>query len=192
MTIFIIILIFFILSQIANSVSNSKRKKTDLQRQEQFRREQISRNVYAEYEKQRQARLLRERQEAELRRRRNEKFHLQKQAEENRLAEQQMFHSQISTYKTNWQDFQNILQKNGITKLYHFTDRANLASIKEYGGLYSWYYCQENNITIPKPGGSRTSWALDKQKGLENYVHVSFVKEHPMLYVAALSRILCK
>lgn len=89
MTIFIIILIFFILSQIANSVSNSKRKKTDLQRQEQFRREQISRNVYAEYEKQRQARLLRERQEAELRRRRNEKFHLQKQAEENRLAEQQ-------------------------------------------------------------------------------------------------------
>lgn len=129
MTIFIIILIFFILSQIANSVSNSKRKKTDLQRQEQFRREQISRNVYAEYEKQRQARLLRERQEAELRRRRNEKFHLQKQAEENRLAEQQMFHSQISTYKTNWQDFQNILQKNGITKLYHFTDRAALSRI---------------------------------------------------------------
>ena len=86
--------------------------------------------------------------------------------------------------KSNWNDFQQILQQNGITKLYHFTDRANLHSIRTNGGLYSWYYCQHNNITIPKPGGSEISWILDKQKGLQNYVRVSFVRDHPMLYIA--------
>ncbi len=183
MAIFIIIVIILIVIGIANSGSNSKSKETDFQRQERLRKEQIERNRNAELEKQRQARLLREKQEVE-QRRRNEELRLQRQAEQERLAEQQRLRSQISTYKTNWQDFQNVLQRNGITKLYHFTDRANLASIRRYGGLYSWYYCQENNITIPKPGGSATSWILDERKGLQNYVRVSFVKDHPMLFIA--------
>lgn len=90
----------------------------------------------------------------------------------------------ITNYKQNWQAFQAILQRHNITRLYHFTDRANLASIRRHGGLYSWHYCQQNNITIPKPGGSSTSWILDTRKGLQNYVRVSFVRDHPMMFVA--------
>lgn len=35
----------------------------------------------------------------------------------------------IMEKKSNWQDFQTIIEREGITKLYHFTDRDNLASI---------------------------------------------------------------
>jgi len=55
--------------------------------------------------------------------------------------------------KQNWQEFQQVLQQNRVIKLYHFTDRANIASIKKYGGLYSWEYCDKNGIVIPYQGG---------------------------------------
>ena len=50
--------------------------------------------------------------------------------------------------KSNWQDFQTIIAHEGITKLYHFTDRDNLASIIQQGGLYSWADCADKGITI--------------------------------------------
>ncbi|MCF0195862.1 MAG: DUF4433 domain-containing protein [Bacteroidaceae bacterium] len=86
--------------------------------------------------------------------------------------------------KNNWQAFKAVLEQQGIKKLYHFTDRDNLTSIIQHGGLYSWADCKDKGITIPKPGGSSLSWDLDKRGGLEHYVRVSFVKEHPMMYVA--------
>jgi len=88
------------------------------------------------------------------------------------------------TKKDNWQDFVDVLKRNGITKLYHFTDRANLKSIIDHGGLYSWADCRDKNINIPYPGGGDLSRSLDSRRGLEHYVRVSFVKEHPMMYVA--------
>jgi hypothetical protein len=99
-------------------------------------------------------------------------------------AEQKKLQLLYSSYKDNWREFQKILQEKNITKLYHFTDRANLQSIKQNGGLLSWAYCKQNNIAIPRPGGSELSWVLDRQKGLQNYVRLSFVADHPMLYVA--------
>lgn len=86
--------------------------------------------------------------------------------------------------KHNWLDYQEILQKNNIQILYHFTDLANVSSIKKNGGLYSWHYMDVNNIDIPFPGGSPLSRTLDKQYGLEDYVRVSFTKNHPMMHVA--------
>lgn len=86
--------------------------------------------------------------------------------------------------KTDWQDYQNLLKQNGIGKLYHFTDRDNLASIIQHGGLYSWADCEEKGIQIAKPGGSSQSRDLDRRDGLQHFVRVSFVKEHPMMYVA--------
>ena len=50
--------------------------------------------------------------------------------------------------KSNWQDFQTIIEREGITKLYHFTDQDNLASIIQQGGLYSWADCADKGITI--------------------------------------------
>lgn len=86
--------------------------------------------------------------------------------------------------KNNWQAYKEILERNGITKLYHFTDRDNLASIIKHGGLYSWADCEEQGIYIAKPGGSDGSRQLDSRDGLEHYVRVSFVTQHPMMYVA--------
>ena len=89
--------------------------------------------------------------------------------------------------RSNWKDFKAVLDQYGITKLYHFTDRDNLDSIIQNGGLYSWKDCEEKNINIPKSGGGgqgSISWQLDARKGLEHYVRVSFTKQHPMMYVA--------
>ena len=87
----------------------------------------------------------------------------------------------------NWQEFKEILDINNIHTLYHFTDRDNLEAIINNGGLYSWKDCELKGITIPKPGGGgpgSLSWELDARKGLENYVRVSFTRNHPMMYVA--------
>lgn len=89
--------------------------------------------------------------------------------------------------KLNWQDFKDVLDKNNIHTLYHFTDRDNLQAIIKNGGLYSWKDCMDKGIHIPKPGGGGTgslSWSLDARKGLEHYVRVSFTRNHPMMYVA--------
>ena len=77
-----------------------------------------------------------------------------------------------------------VLQQNGIKKFYHFTDRDNLKSIVENGGLYSWDYCERNGIAIAKPGGSMSSRDLDRRVGCEDFVRVSFTRNHPMMYVA--------
>lgn len=86
--------------------------------------------------------------------------------------------------KNNWQQYKDIVNQNNIKCLYHFTDRENLASIISNGGLYSWADCEEKGIDIPKPGGSVSSRQLDSRDNLQNYVRVSFVTQHPMMYVA--------
>ena len=86
--------------------------------------------------------------------------------------------------KNNWQQFKDIIERNNIKCLYHFTDRENLESIISNGGLYSWADCKAKGIDIPKPGGSMQSRQLDTRDNLQNYVRVSFVTQHPMMYVA--------
>lgn len=86
--------------------------------------------------------------------------------------------------KQNWEEYLKVLKSNGITKFYHFTDRENLESIINNGGLYSWADCEEKGIAIAKPGGSSTSRQLDCRDGLQHYVRLSFVPGHPMMFVA--------
>ena len=43
--------------------------------------------------------------------------------------------------RSNSNKFLEILKSNGIKKLYHFTDRDNLDSIIDNGGLFSWADC---------------------------------------------------
>lgn len=86
--------------------------------------------------------------------------------------------------KSNWQDFKAVLDRHGIKKLYHFTDRDNLQSIIDNGGLYSWQDCDNKGIDISKPGGGSLSRSLDSRDGLQSFVRVSFTREHPMMYVA--------
>ena len=86
--------------------------------------------------------------------------------------------------KINWQEFEQVLKDNRITKLYHFTDFDNLESIIKHGGLYSWADCEEKGIKIAKPGGGDLSRSLDKKGRLERYVRLGFTGDHPMKYVA--------
>lgn len=82
----------------------------------------------------------------------------------------------------------SFLKEIGITCFYHFTDISNISSIKTNGGLYSWFYCKQNNITISKPGGDDLSRSLDRQYNLHDYVRLSFCKDHPMLYICKKSQ----
>lgn len=90
-------------------------------------------------------------------------------------------------YKSDAEAFSVIIKRNGIYKLYHFTDRSNIDSIIKYGYLYSWKFCEENGIVVPATGGNQLSRDLDAKKRLENYVRASFCNRHPMLK-AALER----
>ena len=87
-------------------------------------------------------------------------------------------------YKNNYDEFKKLIEQHHITTLYHFTDRENLESIIKNGGLYSWADCEQKGISISKPGGSLDSRNLDKRDNLQNFVRVSFVREHHMMYVA--------
>lgn len=86
--------------------------------------------------------------------------------------------------KNNWQEFKKVLDSHNIRTLYHFTDRDNLKSIIDNGGLYSWADCDEKGIDIPRPGGSSVSRDLDRRVNLQHFVRTSFVRKHPMQYVA--------
>lgn len=84
--------------------------------------------------------------------------------------------------KPNWEECLDILEHNGIDKLYHFTSEKNLTKIKEAGGLLSWYASEQNNIDVPVYGGDFLSRKLDRNYGNHDYVHLSFCEDHPMAY----------
>ncbi len=90
----------------------------------------------------------------------------------------------VAKIKHNWLDYFKVAKTNSVKSLYHFTDRKNLESIKRNGGLYSWDFCEKNNILITNPGGDSLSRTLDRRHRLENYVRLSFSRNHPMMYVA--------
>lgn len=103
------------------------------------------------------------------------------QREEERKYQEQK--KRTENFKPDWEEYKKILTANQIHTLYHFTDRANLKSIKKHGALYSWHHCVTNNIDIPVPGGNQLSRDLDTRKGLQDYVRVSFTRSHPMMFV---------
>jgi len=71
-----------------------------------------------------------------------------------------------------------------IPVLYHFTDRRNLALIRELGGLYPLRELFLRNIEVPAPGGNTWSQDADLIKGLDRYVHLCFKSQHPMEFIA--------
>ncbi len=123
--------------------------------------------------------------DTELRRRQQEANRLAEEAwkkEQAELKEKKRLEAISNNLKDNWTDFKQVLDNNDIQYLYHFTDKRNIPSIKSHGGLFSWYYCKKNNITIPYQGGDDYSQELDKRYGLEDYVRLSFCNDHPMIY----------
>jgi hypothetical protein len=127
--------------------------------------------------------ILEEKKLAELKIKREQEI-IQKNIEEEKINAKAKRLKVLLNKKTNWRDFQKILQKKGINELYHFTDLSNLKSIKANGGLFSWFYCDLNNIVIPMPGGSLGSRQNDSMNGKKDFVRVAYNKEHPMLFIA--------
>lgn len=71
-----------------------------------------------------------------------------------------------------------------IRYLYHFTDRRNLSSIKETGGLYSTAKLHEMGIETFHPGGNEISLESDRKFGMDQFVHLCFNTNHPLEYLA--------
>lgn len=71
-----------------------------------------------------------------------------------------------------------------VNLLYHFTDRRNLPSIRQQGGLYPLTELRKRNIAIPASGGNQWSHDADAMSGVDEYVHLCFRNNHPMEYVA--------
>lgn len=114
-----------------------------------------------------------------------ERYQIQHRAELERVRreeeERQRLYSLSTTLKPDASAIVSHLQQSGVTCFYHFTDRSNIESIRRNGGLYSWVYCDEHNIT-GKQGGSGQSQSLDVRHGLQDYVRLSFCDDHPMMY----------
>jgi hypothetical protein len=81
--------------------------------------------------------------------------------------------------KPMWKSMNPFLDFVNIDKFYHFTDKRNLQSIIDNGGLYTWNGLKNKNINGYITSDD-ISHSLDKRKGLENYVRLSFVDYHPM------------
>lgn len=75
------------------------------------------------------------------------------------------------------------LENYGITSIYHFTDKANLETIEEYG-LQSLKNILIQSIPVKHFGAEELSHMLDERRGLDKYVHLSFIQYHPMYSVA--------
>lgn len=76
-----------------------------------------------------------------------------------------------------------ILESYGITSVYHFTDKANLQTIEKFG-LQSLRNILIQNIPVKHFGAEELSHRLDQRRGLDQYVHLAFLKDHPMYHVA--------
>jgi hypothetical protein len=77
-----------------------------------------------------------------------------------------------------------ILTKYKFDEIWHFTDKSNLDLIIEHKGLLSLGELDRRGINIPILGGNNWSHDADKIKGVQEYVHLAFIDDHPMLYRA--------
>lgn len=132
------------------------------------------------------AQLLRRQEEQRIRDEQRKQEEERKQEEQRRQEEQRVNARRNfqASLKPNSVDYIQLIRNKSINKLYHFTDRSNIQSIINNGGLCSWHYCEQNRIEIPNPGGDFLSRQLDQRQSLENFVRVSFTRNHPMMYVA--------
>lgn len=164
------------------NIELERERLTRLAEEQRCKDEELKRLREAE-EKARRAREKKEQEEKEKREAEAERLmEIARKKEDAERQEKRRLDALSSDLKDDWKSFKDILDKNGVKYLYHFTDRRNIASIKRHGGLLSWYYCRKHDIHIPCQGGDFESQELDKKYGLEDYVRLSFCDDHPMAY----------
>lgn len=163
----------------------SELKEILLQREIKRREEEERQRIELENRRKEEERKRREKEEAERLRKEEEARRYEeqlRQQEEKRRTEIENLRATVTQQKQEAQDIISYLNLKGVRYFYHFTDHKNLASIRLHKGLYSWYYCQQHDISIPDPGGDCSSRQLDMNKGLQDYVRLSFCDDHPMAW----------
>jgi len=81
------------------------------------------------------------------------------------------------------EDIIEYLNSKGIDSFWHFTDASNLETIEKYG-LQSLWNINRLKIPVNRFGGNKLSHQLDYKKDLDLYVHLAFIKDHPMYHIA--------
>ncbi len=81
-------------------------------------------------------------------------------------------------------DMKTVLAKYKFDGVWHFTDRSNLKLIEEHEALLSLAEIDRRGIDVPVPGGNQWSHDVDRMRGLDQYVHLAFIDDHPMLFRA--------
>ena len=165
----------------ANQISTIKEtlRQKEIEKQ---RREAIERAEREEREHQERIRKADQLEKERLEKERKAREYDEKLAREEGPSKIARLKAEVTCKKENAQAFLNHLKAHGVSCFYHFTAYSNLKSIRKYGGLYSWYYCERNNIPIPNAGGDPMSRKLDRRQGLEDYVRLSFCSDHPMAF----------
>ena len=89
---------------------------------------------------------------------------------------------QPSIYKCSPSLYSSFLKEHHIDCLYHFTSTENADSIRR-NGICSVKYLNDNgiNVSYASSGGSRE---IDIRKGMADYVHLSYERKNPMLFIA--------
>lgn len=78
----------------------------------------------------------------------------------------------------------SMLSHHGVSAVWHFTDRSNIELIRKNQGLLSLAELKRRGIAVPRPGGNEWSHNADEMNGVNGYVHLAFLNDHPMLFVA--------
>lgn len=78
-------------------------------------------------------------------------------------------------------DWLEVLQSLGVSCLYHVTDKDNLPSILKERGLCSWSKLSEDEIPVPRPGGSAITHRLDARVGRDDAVHLYASEPSPVI-----------
>lgn len=89
---------------------------------------------------------------------------------------------QPSIFKCSPSLYSSFLEEHHIDCLYHFTSTDNVDSIRK-NGICSAKYLHDKgiNVSYASSGGSRE---IDIRKGKADYVHLSYERKNPMLYIA--------
>lgn len=172
--------VVFAITELSNLLEAEKREQEELRR----KAEALAAQQRAEaLERQRQEEEARKLREEEARKERAMKYEEElRQKAKAQQDEMTRLNELSSSLKPDARDIVKFLRDNGIYYLYHFTEASNLPLIKSRKGLYSWSYLLSHSMKIPSPGGNDTSRGLDRDKGLEDFVRLSFCKSHPMAY----------
>lgn len=163
---------------------------------ENLKEELYQREIRLEQERQRQTieyiRKKKEREEIERKRIEQEEAERRQKAREEeerlkaktlaRLDELERLKDLSNRKSEDAESIANYLHEHGVNCFYHFTHERNVSRIRKQGGLYSWEYAENHDIDVYDYGGDADSRNYDKRYNLQDYVRLSFCKDHPMTY----------